>query len=259
MDEEFFEYFPTWEYASSIVFDPQCDLPKCEEQTYIEEVISVGVDRLWSISRFATQKIDVTKQVQVINALRARYVFPDILGLIGKPSPKDYREDGELTWRRKSQLLMIGGFEWQGMAIATHKTVFGYSLGDWYEYPAWKPEEEGWYVGLNIPRDTDQIRSFFWPFRNANTQSLLDLIAEQTLRPLNPRERALPIDGNVFNTHPENIRIISTRGRPMRCQKCKRRVTAEASMRVRVDGEYARHCKYCLDTIISHGDVSVFL
>ncbi len=54
------------------------------------------------------------------------------------------------------------------------------------------------------------------------------------------------IDGNVYNCHPDNLRIKEKRGRPMICVDCGRRTTKETSERIKVGDRYQRHCHQCL-------------
>ncbi|MCG7869434.1 MAG: hypothetical protein JAY74_24080 [Candidatus Thiodiazotropha taylori] len=217
-----------------------------ESEDEIFDCISRGINAIWRSKWWSSNIVDDNSQLKLIHAMQQRYVYPNYLDLVGKPSNDDYISDGVLTVFRKAELLLIGEFEWNGLIIAKHQSALGFSYDYGEKTPKWSIDDEGWYVSPNHLPDPLSYSSFFTPFRNKERLKLVDVIY-QLKSQLEDNHCILPIDGNVFNCMPENLASINRRGRPKRCVKCGRRVSDQSSRIIRVRGSKLRYCIVCLD------------
>lgn len=180
-----------------------------------------------------------------IEACRSKYVLPDFAELVGPPQPEHYDEDGHLTEQRMSQLLLIGVFDWNGLRIARHQAIFGFIPYHGWSVPSrYTNAQKGWYVPISRKRpdpNTLTVRDYFSPLRNYRCERLEYVIAG------NKKFAEIEFrDGNPYNCHSDNLRVVSTRGRPMRCARCEQRVTKRTSMRFNFSGSSTRWCLNCL-------------
>ena len=233
-----------WKYYFSD-FDDRTLRHPLDEETY-SYIVCPLVDRLWSEKRYWRRHINDEESHQLyIDALRSRYKFPDYLEVVGPPAPEHYDENGNLTTQRKSALLLIGVFDWQGIRIAKHQAKFGFNiLRGWNKDKRYTSDQKGWYVPVarNRPEaKTLTVRDYFSPLRNYRCQRLEDYLTED-----HKYSKVILRDKNPYNCHPDNIEIVSTRGRPKICVSCERRVTDKNSKRIRLSGKKMRYCVNCL-------------
>ena len=227
------------------------DEEETETGTYYR--IARSVSSIWSGKKWAGQITNDDQQWKLIQILREKYVYPDYLDLVGPPSPDDYVPDMELTVGRMTELLLIGTFEWQGLTIAKHPSVYGYDL---WGVPNWTVDQEGWYVaGEPVSNNAFGYYQLFEPFKGLRCHKLADHIAGDG-KPLPERHGAIPINGKRYDLRPENLRVINLRGRPMRCKRCGQRVTPEHSRRIKIDGSYRRYCYFCIETMADHQPIA---
>ena len=146
-----------WKYYFSDFDNRTLKLP-LNEETY-SYVVSPLVDRLWSERKRWRERVnDDESQHQYIQALQSRYKHPDYLDLVGPPASEHYGENGGLTTPRKSTLLLIGVFDWQGIKIAKHQAKFGFNmLHGWNADKSYGRDQRGWY--LPIVRNRPEAKS----------------------------------------------------------------------------------------------------
>ncbi|MEW8155132.1 MAG: hypothetical protein AB2765_11210 [Candidatus Thiodiazotropha endolucinida] len=231
---------------------------KCRSCTQSEEeifeCISYGVDRIWHSKWWAEKIVDNNSQLQLIQAMQQRYLYPHYLDLVGYPSDEDYISKGELTTSRKAELLLIGTFSWKGLTIAKHQSALGYKYHYTGSKPRWGMDDKGWYLSPNYSPVPLNYNSFFYPFQDFIVTKLTNYLYEQEHN-LGDREGIIPVDGNIFNCREENLRAINLRGRPMRCKECNMRVTKENSRVIRINDSRLRFCKFCIETMSNRSDL----
>ncbi len=115
--------------------DREDDEDLTEEQ--ILDDIMRQINYYWSRKRWCLHVRDVESERKYIQAMRAKYVFPDYLSLVGEPSEDDFDERSWLRVKRQAELLLIGAFTWQGHTIARHPAV--YRASDRYGDSHWLP------------------------------------------------------------------------------------------------------------------------
>lgn len=232
-------------------FDTQTLKRPLDDEAYSYVVCDL-VERLWSRlcyglgPRYGRRDIsDTDFHTLFIYARQSRYKFPDYLDIVGPPASEHYDDTGELTTQRKATLLLIGLFDWNGMKIGKHQAKYGFNpIDDSYEDSRYTREQKGWYVPIarNRPEaKTLTVRDYFSPLRNFRCQRL-----EQYLTANRKFSKVTLRDKNPFNCHPDNLEIVSTRGRPKKCNSCERRVTDRTSKRIKVSGTTMRYCLNCL-------------
>lgn len=171
--------------------------------------IAFAVDRIWQSKWWSKNIRDDESQRQLITAMRARYISPDYLDLVGSPGPDDYRTEGKLTTSRKAELLLIGTFTWQGLTIAKHPSVFGYDHDRWSFSisPRWDIDDKGRYVCHEALPETLTYDGFLTPLRDRPVQKLGDYLVSRE-QPLKDRHGTIPVDGNVYDCRPESYMTI---------------------------------------------------
>lgn len=230
------------------------DEPETEEEAF--RGIEDDVDRIWRSKWWSEDIRDDESQRGLIKAMQQKYIYPDYLELVGPPGPDDYRSDGCLTTSRKAELLLIGTFNWQGLTIAKHPSVFGYVFDRWEmsRSPCWRVDDKGWYVcHEDLPSELT-YDGFLTPFKDRPVQKLGDYLVNQ-VEPLKDLHGTIPIDGNVYNCQQDNLRVINLRGRPMRCKGCERRVAKEYSRLIRFDGVRERYCHACIEQMANWKEI----
>jgi hypothetical protein len=221
-----------------------------DEDTYTY-VVERLINSFWRMPRWRSDVRTDAHHRQYIDALRSKFVFPDYLELVGPPKPEHYDDNGHLTTQRKATLLLIGVFDWRGLRIARHQAVFGYYRRTrrswWDDDRPYTDEQKGWYVPVKQIRPGPKVtilNDYFRPLRNFRCERL-----EEVLTPHEKYTRLMFKDANRYNCHPDNIDIVSTRGRPMTCRFCGSRVTARTSRRFKWDGGTVRACLNCLESM----------
>lgn len=202
-----------------------------------------AVSQVWDQSILTMFEASEDGQRKLIAFQRQSYVYPDYLSLVGEPSANDYTADGELTLARKSRLLLIGVFQWKGLALAKHP---GVSLRGKRQEELWAGEMDGWYVlDTNQEEPADPVECLFFPY-NGRGAVPLGVYLIKHRESFADDEKLFYVDDNIYNCAPDNLQKRKKYGRPMRCTLCRRRVTPEMSTRIKHDGRYQRFCFSCI-------------
>ena len=216
--------------------------PKSYTEQEVADQVIRSVDSMWSSIRGHEEIVDDESQSHFIRAKRRKYRFPDYLGLVGSPSPEDYESPGKLTLVRKAQLLLLGTFNWQGLILGTHQSVFG---RDCFGEPAWRNDAKGWYVAMEPVEPPFTYDGFFHPMQGIKCQPLSHFLFKQS-HELSTEQGILHRNTNPYDCHPDNLATYSKKGRPMRCLGCQQRVHPRDSERFKIGSSYRRYCFRCL-------------
>lgn len=215
----------------------------------IEKIVSKKasdkIDMLWRMlttnkTTLRDSVYDLESEFKFIEAVAKQFSFPNYQLLVSEPSPKNWvHEEGKayLKTERKAELLLIGEFEWNGLIIAKSK-------------PLGLSDSKGWLVNLDqdykpntsykklcqykfyyrsrkvMPTDSD---CRFIPFKkNTHVMPLVSYLYHEKITQLG-KDRAVFIDFNHYNLSGKNIEFKSSKGRRMRCSRCKREVVDKNS------------------------------
>lgn len=140
------------------------------EEAYILDEIAAQIHRLWYGRPWCKHVRDVERQWKYIQAMRAKYVFPDYLALDGEPTEHDFTEHCTLTTKRQAELLLLGAYNWQGYTIARHPAVFGFERR--FGSGHWMPSQRGWYATTDPIPNKLSFKNFFKPFAHLTRQRL---------------------------------------------------------------------------------------
>lgn len=218
--------------------------PPARTQLELYDALRRSVNIIWRKTHWADQVCDDRSQWLLIHTLSEKYVYPRYIDLVGPPSSSDYTDDGGLSITRKATLLLLGTIQWNDLIIAKAPAVFGYNLRG---RPNWSVDQNGWYVAHQYQpiEHWNPSTGILEPL----TASQVERLPNYLLRNEGSRQRrhmAIPINGNDYDCRPKNLRVISTRGRAMRCKHCGRRVTPDGSRRFQVDRISQRYCLPCM-------------
>jgi len=200
----------------------------------------------WSRSKYSRLIDDHATHALLTETLRKKYVCPDYLELVGVARPEHLlNPGGSVAKLRQAELLLVGAHRYRGLWIGTHEAVAGYHMDTWGDFSRrWTRQSQGWYVATDYRpprRGARTFESLVSPFRNCNVVRLEEFLVRQ-VRPLATQERVRCANGNSYDCRPENLEVYSIVGRPMRCKGCGESISAEHSVRVRIDGTTQRYC-----------------
>lgn len=234
-----------------------------EMEFEIEETnnnINYAVYNSWKRNKWSSYIIDVESEEKYIEAMQKKYVYPDLVDVIGHAATEDFvetidyfssRQIRDLTTERKADLMLFGVFEWNNLFIAK----------------AYKTDEKaprGWQICVDpdyIPRNvlgpryiagrTFRDQLVFMPFHGFKTEWLSEFLLECDIeignrQPKAKFQRLKYIDGNPYNCLPENLALVENRGRRMVCSSCGKPVTVGTSRVIRDGPAKFRYCRSCL-------------
>lgn len=233
---------------------------ECEIESFNED-LSTCIENIWMSKQFPENVSNVDEENQMINIIGMKYVYPNYVDLVGGASEEDFEfgycrhlrsEGNRLTIERKSELLLLGAFRWNGLCIAKY-----YDPDKEYDL------SKGWLVSKdpkNIPSNmigakySNDIRYSnicFSPLEEEKTQWLHELLidsdAELGNRPLRKKFQRIRFkDGNPYNCLPDNLVVREARGRKMKCQGCGEETWSDQSLVIRDGKEKLRYCFSCL-------------
>lgn len=241
----------------------KADRDAIEMEMEVEDInsnISYVINSSWFNNRYSSFITDVESEEHYIQAMREKYVYPDLVDVIGHASDEDFFKRSsylkskpiqDLTVERKADLMLFGVFEWNNLFIAK----------------AYKTDEKaprGWQICVDpeyVPRNvlgarylegrTFRDQMVFMPFHGFKSSWLSEFLLEcdaelGNRQPKGKYQRIKYLDGNPYNCLPENLALVEKRGRRMECYSCGKQVTVATSRVIRDGPTKFRYCRRCL-------------